>query len=72
MIISKTFSLFNGTSKMLALAGASKGLTKTRIFNNMNDELKQSLNLTGLNAQSKFTELIDDVNSNLYSFIKSE
>ncbi len=38
----------------------------------MNDELKQSLNLTGLNAQSKFTELIDDVNSNLYSFIKSE
>ncbi|ADV48811.1 hypothetical protein Celal_1499 [Cellulophaga algicola DSM 14237] len=57
---------------MLALAGASKGLTKTQIFNNMNDELKQSLNLTGLNAQSKFTELIDDVNSNLYSFIKSE
>lgn len=51
---------------------ASKGLTKTQIFNNMNDELKQSLNLTGLNAQSKFTELIDDVNSNLYSFIKSE
>lgn len=51
---------------------ASKGLTKTHIFNNMNDELRQDLDLIGLNVPSQFTDLIDNVNSNLYSFIKSD
>lgn len=44
---------------------------KEEVFKVMNSELKESLGLTGLNAQIKFNNLIEDTNSTLYNFIKN-
>ncbi len=41
------------------------------VFKSMSSSLKSELGLTGLNARSKFNDLIKDETSKLYSFIKS-
>ncbi|WP_157451786.1 hypothetical protein [Cellulophaga lytica] len=42
MIISKTFSLFNGTSKMLALAGATKQQLGDNFYDFFKDKISSS------------------------------
>lgn len=56
--------MYNSSTNTLTTKGIE-------VFTAMNPTLKQSLGLTGLNAQTSFTQLVSDVSSNLYTFIKT-
>ena len=45
---------------------------KTEVFEAMTPDLRASLKLDGIDAQIKFNQLINNVDSDLYKFIKAE